>query len=175
MSFLDIKSDLLKIAASQEQQTQVRAALQAAIDTWETRIRQYDPTAEFKPSIRENAGGWWGMKRNYAMLNVVSTEPLEMTERDRSDQEGTVSMDDKYFLAIAIYWDDVENKGAVRVEDSFLPDAWQRKGIYAAGLGALLEKAKGLTLEPMLYVHHAREDEPWQALAGKFGLTYKNT
>ena len=59
MSFQDIKLDLLNIAASQEQQPLIRAALQAALDAWTTRIRQFDPTAEFNPSIRETpvAGG----------------------------------------------------------------------------------------------------------------------
>lgn len=98
-----------------------------------------------------------------------------MTERDRSDPVGKVSKDSDWFLAIAVYWDGAESKAVVRVEDSFLPDAWQRKGIYSAGLGALLEKAKSLPLKPMLYVHHGREDEPWQALAKRFGLTYQNT
>ena len=58
------------------------------------------------------------MNRNYADLNIRSTEPLEPLP-DRFDPVfGDPSAD--WFFAIAIYWDDAENKGAVSVVGFFL-------------------------------------------------------
>jgi hypothetical protein len=57
--------------------------------------------------------------------------------------------------------------------DSYLPDAWEKHGVYTAGLAAVAGR-KDLKIAKELFVHHSSNDPAWSTLANKFGMTFVN-
>lgn len=128
---------------------------------WKKRIRQLDPKAEVKISVSPT--GLFHYKKAGSPGVLESTWGLNLYVNGK---DGT----GRHFgIGFGLFPEPDGN--AIKIQDSGLPDTWQGKGVFSAGLEYIVNN-KEFRLNKVMDVHVDTNPKVWHRLARKYGFKY---